>query len=624
MCGIAGIVDTVEGCVPERLLGAMRDVMASRGPDGVGDYLDGPVAMTMRRLSIIDIDRGWQPFFSRGGEIVAFQNGEIYNYAKLKSRLEDRSYQFISEGDTEVLAHGFAEWGASELLQQLDGMYAIAILDRGARELHLARDRFGEKPLFYSCSKGRFAYSSNLLALAALDWVDDEVDAQSLERYLALHYVPGEATIFKAIKRVLPGERLVVSIDNPVPTRHRYYTLPLGKEKTISDNDLAALIEQAVESRLIADVPVGIFLSGGLDSSILAAVAARKDPGIATFSMGFASPDHDESRHAQMVADRIGSDHHHFVFDEESFRSLLPQVADALDEPVGDQAMLPLYWLCREARRYVKVALSGEGADEVFAGYSYYRNQSPGSGWRDKLRAHFGRATQVREWPQRLIDNTEPVTPSGFPLLTDIATREQLTGRKSVEIDEWEDSLFAWLNDSTGDLQRAAATDIATWLVDDLLIKFDRMSMAHSLEGRAPYLAPRVVETGVSSPSLQKINGEISKVALRRVAKRWLPEEIIERPKQGFVLPMAKWLEQWFAENGPVGEYFLARAVPGLDMAEVSRLTEEDLSHDVRRERLLFALLVLVEWYQSFQSRRRELAAAYEASQVFARSYPLD
>src|SRR6266404_4421356 len=193
MCGIVGLIDPIEGRVAPRLLESMRDLMIARGPDDAGDYFDGPVGMAMRRLSIIDIEHGWQPFFSRGDEIVAFQNGEIYNYRELKKRLEDRGYQFISEGDTEVLAHGFAEWGVEGLLQQLDGMYAIAIFDRGSRELHLARDRFGEKPLFYSCAKGRFAYSSNLLALAALEWIGDEIDARSLERYLALHYVPGEA-----------------------------------------------------------------------------------------------------------------------------------------------------------------------------------------------------------------------------------------------------------------------------------------------------------------------------------------------------------------------------------------------------------------------------------------------
>lgn len=611
MCGIAGLIDNIEGRIAPQLLETMRDVMIARGPDGEGQYLEGAVGMTMRRLSIIDVEGGRQPFFSRRGEVVAFQNGEIYNYRELKTQLEQRGHHFESLSDTEVLAHGFAEWGADGLLQRIDGMYAIAILDRKSRELHLARDRFGEKPLFYASAPGRFAYSSSLLALAGLEWISDEIDSHSLERYLALHYVPGNATILKSIKRVLPGERLVVPIDNPVPTRNRYYTLLLGKEKPVSDNDLADLIEEAVESRLVADVPVGVFLSGGLDSSILAAVAARKHPGIATFSMGFQSASHDESPYAQLVANQIKSTHHHFYFDEGSFRSLLPQVAAELDEPVGDQALLPLYWLCREARRHVKVALSGEGADEVFAGYSYYRNQSASSGWRRGLRSHLGKKTQAPEWLQRLTGNPEPVTPSGFPLLTDLATRAHLTGGDNSKIDQWEANLFGWLNESKDNLQRACATDVATWLADDLLVKFDRMSMAHSLEGRAPYLAPSIVEAGVSLPSSQKMNGEISKVALRRIASQWLPEKILERPKQGFVLPMARWLGQWFASHGQPADYFSAREVPGLDMKEVSRISEEDLAHDVRRERLLFALLMLVEWYESFQSRKREVARRY-------------
>ncbi len=605
MCGIVGLIDTIEGRVAPQLLESMRDAMIARGPDDAGDYFDGPVGMAMRRLAVIDVATGSQPFFSRDDEIVAFQNGEIYNYRALKLELEQHGYQFISQADTEVLAHGFAEWGIEELLRRIDGMYAIAILDRQQKELHLARDRFGEKPLFYAHAKGRFAYSSSLLVLAALDWVSDEIDPTSLDRYLALHYVPGDATIFKAMKRVLPGERLVVSIDHPQPRRHRYFTPALADSRESSADALADRIETAVDSRLIADVPVGIFLSGGLDSSVLAAVAAAKHPGISTFSMGFALPSHDESQHARLVADKIGSDHHHFMFDEESFRSLLPQVASALDEPVGDQAMLPLFWLCREARRHVTVALSGEGADEVFGGYSYYDNHLSRSSLIARLKS---RLVATDGLQQRLIDNAEPTTPSGFPLLTNTATRKRLTGGNGSDADEWEWNLFAWLNQSRDSLQRASATDIATWLPDDLLVKFDRMSMAHSLEGRAPYLDPKIVELGLRLPQSQKLAGSISKVALRRVAERWLPKEILARPKQGFVLPMRRWLAQWFEAQRSVSDYFAERAIPGLDMTEVARLIEEDLSQGVRRERLLFALVLLVEWYQSFKIRQNELA----------------
>ncbi|HMH48781.1 MAG TPA: hypothetical protein VK548_01010, partial [Candidatus Acidoferrum sp.] len=218
MCGIVGVIDTVAGHVSPPLLAAMRDAMIHRGPDGEGEYFEGPLGMAMRRLSIIDVEGGRQPFRSRGGDVVAFQNGEIYNHRSLRRDLEARGYPFVSRSDTEVLAHGFACWGAEGLLQRLDGMYALAVLDRASRTLHLARDRFGEKPLYYAQAPGRFAYASSLLVLAALDWVSDEIDAESLDRYLALHYVPGEATIFKAIRRVLPGERLVVPLDDPRPS----------------------------------------------------------------------------------------------------------------------------------------------------------------------------------------------------------------------------------------------------------------------------------------------------------------------------------------------------------------------------------------------------------------------
>jgi len=608
VCGIVGVIDTVAGRVSPRVLAAMRDVMIRRGPDGEGLYLDGAVGMAMRRLSIIDLEGGGQPLFSRDGDVVAFQNGEIYNYRALRADLIARGFRFVSQSDTEVLAHGFACWGAAGLLERLDGMYAIAILDRARREVHLARDRFGEKPLYYTHAGGRFAYASDLVALAALDWVSDEIDGESMDRYLALHYVPGEATIFKAIRRVLPGERLVVSIDDPRPSRHRYYTLRLGEVRRVSDRDLAARLEEAVASRLVADVPVGVFLSGGLDSSVIAAIAARTQPRIATFSMGFEADSHDESVYAETVAKAIGSDHHHFRFDGDSFRALLPMVAAALDEPVGDQAQLPLSWLCQEARRHVTVALSGEGADEIFAGYSYYRRHATALSWRERLATRWGRPIVLPDGPRRLTDNPTPETPSGFPLLTDAAGRARLTGAARREIAEWEAGLMAWLDGAADGLQRATAADLATWLPDDLLVKFDRVSMAYSLEGRAPYLAPPVVEAGLALPPAQRMNGATSKVALRRVASRWLPPAILERPKQGFVLPMARWLAEWFEKPASIRDYFFARAVPGLDMAEVARLTQDDLSAGVRRERLLFALVLLVEWHQAFKDKRRDLA----------------
>ncbi len=569
----------------------MLGELEHRGPDGEGRFVESPVAMGMRRLSIIDLRRGGQPFYSLNGRIVAFLNGEIYNYRSLRQELRRLGYRFRSDSDTEVIAHGYAAWGMDGLLDKLDGMFAIAILDRRSGELHLARDRFGEKPLFYAASTGKFAYCSSMAVLAALPWVNNDVRPRSLERYLALHYIPGEQTLLAGVNRVLPGERLTVRVADPVPVKSRYYRLPMlvpADAEQPSETKIAELLERAVTSRLAADVPVGVFLSGGLDSSLVAAIAARCQPGLPTFSMGFASADYDESEHARTVAAAVGSRHHRYLFDESSFMSLLPQTASALDEPNGDQALLPLYWLCREARKDVKVVLSGEGADEAFAGYFYYQRFLASNG----------------EMPVRsLIHDDRIISPSGFPLLTDVYARQRLLAACDDAWDPWEEQV---LRDIKGysPLARATAADLLTWLPDDLLVKFDRMSMAHGLEGRAPYLYKELVEFGLGLPESNRMTADRVKVMLRQTAKRYLPESIVERPKQGFVLPMRNWLRQWFNENGPARHYFNRRRVPGLDMDAVAAVAEETLADGIRNDRLLFALVMLSEWQHAFERKR--------------------
>jgi asparagine synthase (glutamine-hydrolysing) len=463
-------------------------------------------------------------------------------------------------------------------------MYALAILDRAARELHLARDRFGEKPLFYAHAPGRFAYASDLVALAALPWVDLTVDATALDRYLALHYVPGEGTIFKGIRRVLPGHRLRVALDEPHPRAFRYHRLELGPARPVADEELAALVEHAVRSRLVADVPVGVFLSGGLDSSVVAAIAARHRPGIATFSMGFRAPDYDESPFARQVAAAVGSRHHHFVFDEHRFRELLPQVARALDEPVGDQALLPLYWLCREARQHVTVALAGEGADEVFAGYSYYREALGG---------------KPLDAARRLMRNRTPVTPSGFPLLSDAPERARLCGGAPTEGDAWESDLLAWLDGAGDGLQRATAADLCTWLPDDLLVKADRVLMAFGLEGRVPFLDHRVVEFGLGLSDGLKVGGRQGKLFLKRWAERRLPREHLWRRKRGFYVPVRQWLRGEFLDG-------LAAHLPAHPV--IRRWFRSDAVAELVREqqqggntaRAIWGLMQLAIWHRIF------------------------
>ena len=499
MCGIVGLVDTKQPDLPDALVDAMRDVMLNRGPDGVGAFREGPVAMAMRRLSVIDLAHGWQPLYSRGDRVVAFQNGEIYNYRTLRSELERAGFAFTTQSDTEVLAHGYAQWGIDGLLERVDGMYAIVILDRDRRELHLARDRFGEKPLFYVAASGPLRLLLRSLRSRSAAVGEREVDTLSLDRYLALHYVPGDRTILAGIRRVMPGERLRVPLGSLIAERHTYYRLPTQGGPPVSEEELSRLIEASVRSRLVADVPVGVFLSGGIDSSLVAAIAARENPQINTFSIGFPSAAHDESPHAREVARHIGSTHHEFVFDEGKFMELLPEVASALDEPLGDQAALPLFWLCREARKFVTVALSGEGADEIFGGYSYYARAYGGArrSLRSALRS-LVRGQPGHAGPMRFLDPVSLTTPSGFPLLSDLGMRERMITDRPSEGDEWESGLIAELLRCKEPGRRASIADMASWLPDDLLVKFDRMAMAHSLEGRAPFLQPDVVAAGLS------------------------------------------------------------------------------------------------------------------------------
>jgi asparagine synthase (glutamine-hydrolysing) len=613
MCGIAGIIDHHAGDALPHQLERMLAWMEKRGPDGAGNYFEPALAMGMRRLSVIDLDHGWQPLYSLERRIVVFQNGEIYNYRDLRRELEQTGFAFSTASDTEVLAHGYAAWGIDGLLRRIDGMFAFAILDKRSGDLHLARDRFGEKPLFYAAAPGRFAWGSNLLAVAALPWVDARTNPEALDDYLAGHYVAGPRTFYAGAQRLLPGHRLQLRVAEPAPTVESYYRPRLDDAAQPGDEELVDALESAVRSRLVADVPVGIFLSGGLDSSIVTAIAARAQPGIMTFSMGFDSAEHDEAEHAERVAAHCGTRHHRFSFDAESFATLLPQVAAALDEPLGDQAALPLHWLCREARQHVTVALSGEGADELFGGYGYYRQFLGAGGWLQRLRdrARGRMPTRIPDL-RRFTHNPTPVTPSGFPLLTDPADRERLTGRTHSNVDTWENDVVAWLDTASDPLKRAMAADLATWLPDDLLVKFDRMSMAHSLEGRAPYLSPRLAELALrgSRPG-SRMSLTDSKRALRRVAQHWLPRDILERPKQGFVLPMRRWLKQWFENHGGVRAYFSTRPLPDIEQSHAISLVEQDITRDIHRERLLFALVMLAEW--SDASRQSLQQAGYEA-----------
>ena len=579
--------------------------MAHRGPDGEGIHIDGALGLAHRRLSIIDLEGGWQPLRSRQGHVLAFQNGEIYNYRELRPILEAMGYTFVSQSDTEVLAHGYDAWGMEGLLKRIDGMYALAIFDMDAGKVHLARDRFGEKPLFYMAAGGHFAWASSLKSLALLPWFSAETDPLALDRYLALHYVPGSRTIFRSVRRLLPGCWMTISIEDVSTQIEQYYAPHAASPQHVPQERIDAEVEAAVASRLVADVPVGVFLSGGVDSSIVAAMARLHAPDVSTYSLGFPGLPGDELQYAEEVARHLGTRHRSFHFDSRKFHELLPQVAGALDEPLGDQAMLPLFWLCREAAKEVKVVLSGEGGDELFSGYRYYQPFATPS------------------WPGAfayLWDNPARIAPpllgpmetaSGFPILAGQDERHSMLLEPPSGTDAWETEIEARLATARDPLQRASLADVAGWLPDDLLAKLDRMAMCHSLEGRAPFLTPKLADCALNLAPDQRMRGTDTKIALRRVAEKWLPAEVMKRPKQGFVLPMRRWLKEWFQRTGGAQAYFRSGpTLPGLNVDVVADIVQRDIKQGLQRERLLFALIMLTEWWRAFELATRATHAA--------------
>lgn len=582
MCGIAGIID--KSLNRETLLRvslAMEKKMRHRGPDAIGYYVKEPISMSMVRLSIIDLVYGNQPFYSPITNSCIFQNGEIYNYRELKKELVDKGAKFSTSSDTEVLAVGYDFWGLDKLLQKIDGMYSISILDEKKNKLFLIRDRFGEKPLFYTTRNGKFAYSSYLKSFKEIDWVDFSISENSLLQYLCLHFVCGEDTIFSSIKRVLPGCYLEIDLESCSMKSKEYYSIPITLPKLKDNYEILDVLEESIRSRLVSDVPLGIFLSGGIDSSLITAIASKYKSNISTFSMSFEAKEYDESKYANLVAKEFGTTHYNLNFDENSFLDLLPKVIKYLDEPIGDQALLPVFWLAEKSGDIVKVVLSGEGGDEVFGGYSYY----------SKFLANSG----VKHLLNRLLPQNTAMTPSGFPFVTSIQQALSLLNKSKLEdSSSWEDSWLHKINQANNDLQRATLADFTTWLPDDLLVKFDRMTMANSLEGRAPFLAPKLVEMGLNlHQSLRIFNKE--KVALKNIAEKILPKDIIIRKKQGFVLPMESWIKSFFSIT-TIHDFIQDCNFPLLNQMKL----EFVISTNLHNPRFVFSLLILLLWYKNF------------------------
>ncbi|AGX86620.1 asparagine synthase (glutamine-hydrolyzing) [Candidatus Symbiobacter mobilis] len=570
MCGIVGAGSTAPQA-DRAWLAPARDTLIHRGPDDAGKWWsdDGRVGLAHRRLSILDLSPlGHQPMHlaERGLSIVF--NGEIYNFAELRRELESLGHHFRSHSDTEVLLAAYAQWG-NECLARLNGMFTFALFDAPRQELFLARDRAGEKPLFYRLDQGVLYFASELKALLAHPNLPRRIDPDALDCYLAMGYVPGERCILAGYHKLSAAHALRFDLHSGTAKVWRYWQLPEldaaadSADETALLDELESLLEEAVGRQLVADVPVGILLSGGVDSSLVTAMAVRRSSQVRTFSIGF--PGHgklDETPHARLIARHFGTEHTELMA-ESTTADLLPTLAHQFDEPMVDSSMFPTWLVCHLVRQYCTVALGGDGGDELFGGYGHYsrllwmrRRLTHVPGW---LRRGVAQAAEHwlpvglkgRNWLQGLdVDLRD-----GLPLIAsyfDTTTRRHLMRGHAGHPLVAESIRVGRIPKQHDLLQRATRMDFENYLADDILVKVDRASMLNSLEVRAPLLDYRVIEFAYRRvPSRLKATEQEKKVLLKRLAARVLPPEFNRQRKQGFSIPLSEWLK-----TGPFRELF--------------------------------------------------------------------
>ena len=627
MCGIAGILYTEasRGVYADELK-RMCDTMVHRGPDDEGFYVRGNVGLGMRRLSIIDLAGGHQPIFNEDGSVCIVFNGEVYNFRDLRRDLEARGHRFATNTDTEAIVHAYEEYG-DECVHRLNGMFAFAIWDGRRRRLLLARDRLGVKPLYYLWDGYRLLFGSELKAILQGEEVPRNLDLQALDTYLTFEYVPAPRSIFRDIKKLPPGH-LLVAQDGDVAVR-RYWEVPWhrleGREEELADA-LYELLKDAVRIRLVSDVPLGAFLSGGIDSSTVVGLMSQvMDRPVTTFSIGFDDPSYNELEHARRVARHFGTEHHELVIRPDIVK-LVEELVGFLDEPLADVSIFPTYLVSQLARRHVTVALSGDGGDELFAGYEWYVADKVERSYRRLpafLRAHLVPWVVERVPPssqkkglvnkvKRFVEGaTLPESLQHFRWSTFL--REETRGRlysgdllHSLNGHDASSSLVAYLEAfrEADPLWRQQFADIKAYLADDILAKVDRMSMANSLEARTPFLDYRVVEFAAGVPSELKLKGFTTKYLLKRSMARILPPEVLTRKKEGFSIPMKNWLRR---ELRPMLEEVLSperlRQEGLFDPAYVEALKEQHLRGVANHSHQLWALMVFETWRDVYLRR---------------------
>ena len=621
MCGIAGIFypATPKPVDPARIT-AMADAQAHRGPDGSGVWTAPGVGLGHRRLSIIDVAGSPQPMASADGALTVTYNGEIYNFAELRTELQALGAVFATRGDTEVLLHGWQAWGPA-MLDRLNGMFAFALHDSRRQCLFLARDRLGVKPLHYvELSDGGVAFASELKGLLAHPLLRRTPDIRAVEDYMAFGYVPDDACLIEGVKKLPAGHSLLIERGKPVPTPSRWWDVDFSRRATGSPKalreELVARLRDAVTSRMVADVPLGAFLSGGVDSSaVVAFMAEASKRAVKTCTIGFDEAGLDERAYASQIARRFATEHRERVVAADDF-ALIDTLVGAFDEPFADASALATYRVCQLARENVTVALSGDGADEAFAGYRRYKFQVAEerirgllpSSIRSAVFGTLGRAYPKADWAPRPLrakttllalaeDGAEAYARSVG--VTTPALRAQLftaEARRALGGHRAEDRYVRTMRNAPARdaLDRAQYADFQHWLPGDILTKADRTSMAVSLEAREPLLDYRLVEFAATLPASMRLRGGQGKWLMKRAMERYLPRDILYRPKMGFVTPISAWFRGPLADEA--ANLARSRVLAGsgwFEPAIIERLAADHRAGRAEHGRTLWQLVML-------------------------------
>lgn len=617
MCGIAGIVafPDAERPTPERIR-RMCDRIVHRGPDDEGIEVNGGVGLGMRRLAVIDLAGGRQPIANEDGTVTTVFNGEIYNYRELRRELESMGHTFATSSDTEVIVHAYEQYG-EDFPNRLNGMFAIALHDRRNDLVYLVRDHVGVKPLFYCANGSHVTFGSEIKALLASGLVERELDVDAMAEFLTWEYVPGHRTLFRSVKKLEAGHLLKISVRDGDVSVRQYWDIPAGEPSRRSADEWEALadraIRAAVERQLVSDVPLGAFLSGGVDSSLV--VAAMGDA--ETFSIGFEDPSYNELAFAESVAAHLQTRHISRTI-EPDVVELFDHLMTFLDDPIGDFSIFPTYLISRLAREHVTVALSGDGGDELFGGYETYVAGALGRPVdivpNPVRRLIFGAiAASIPPQPskkgfvnklQRFSDGLSLPRALGharWRLFLHASARDNLLTREAADrvgidpfthIYELYEKSQAFSQDT-----RALYVDTRSYLVDNCLVKTDRMSMAVSLEARVPLLDRELVELAFALPDRYKVNGTKTKVLLKRIAARYVPANCVYRPKEGFSIPIKNWLAERFR---PMLMHCLDPQrikVEGIFNADtVGRLISEHFGGRANHSHILWSLVVFQSW----------------------------